>query len=62
MSDGGEESVLRTIRAEATFLGISEATLRRWLRQKQIRAFRMGRTVRLDHREVEAFIRARTGA
>ncbi len=55
-----ELPTLLTYKEAAAFLTVSEATLRRWVMLRQVPFIKIGKSVRFDPAELEAWIRAQS--
>jgi len=47
---------LLTVKEARAFAKVSDATIRRWIRSKQLRAYRLGGQVRIDKKDLVKFV------
>jgi excisionase family DNA binding protein len=51
------ESKRLSVEHGATILGVSEFTVRKWIRERRLAYHRVGRRIVLDRRDLETFLR-----
>lgn len=56
--DSHQARPMISIRRAATFLGVAEPTIRKWLRERRLPFHRCGRRIVLRREDLEAFLRA----